>query len=57
MRNEYFIFFVIGLALFVGVGNGSSAFAKTVEAGDTSTSWNGSGEVQDLVDGHQLING
>ena len=57
MRSAFYITLMIGLVLFLGIGNGSSALAKTVEAGDTSTSWNGSGEVQDLVDGHQLING
>jgi hypothetical protein len=57
MRSLYSISLVIGFVLFFGGDNGSSASAKTIEAGDTSTSWNGSGEVQDLVDGHQLING
>lgn len=56
MRSVHSIFVVIGFVLFFGGDNGSSALAKTVEAGDTSTSWNGSGEVVDLVDGHQVIN-
>jgi hypothetical protein len=57
MRTIYYIILVIGIVLYLGENDGSLALAKTVEAGDASTSWYGNGEVQDLVDGHQLING
>jgi hypothetical protein len=57
MRSIYYFVIVIGIVLALGEGDGSLAYAKTVEAGDSSSSWNGNGEVQELGDGEQVING
>lgn len=38
------------------MGTSSYASAKTVEAGDVSTSWIGTGETHDLPDEGQVIN-
>lgn len=57
MRSSFYFVGVIGIVLAVGASTGSLADAKTVEAGESSSSWNGSGEVQDLVGGEQVING
>lgn len=45
------------LILIVGQGTGSSVSAKTVEAGDSSSSWNGTGEYLELGNGEQVVNG
>lgn len=57
MRSLYYFVMVIGMVLAVGQTDGSMAYAKTVEAGDSSSSWIGSGEVQELGNGEQVING
>lgn len=50
-------FFLIGIALSAWVETSSLALAKTVEAGDVSTSWIGTGEIHELPDGEQVIHG
>jgi hypothetical protein len=57
MRSSFYFVGVIGIVLAVGASTGSLADAKTVEAGDSSSSWNGNGEIQDLGNGEQVING
>jgi hypothetical protein len=57
MRVVSYFTFLIATGAFVVTLNSSLAYAKTVEAGESNSSWNGSGEVQDLVDGEQVING
>lgn len=57
MRVVYCFMFIIAVGASVVTINGSLAYAKTVEAGDSSSSWNGTGEVLDLGDGDQVING
>jgi hypothetical protein len=57
MRSIYYFVIVIGIVLALGESDGSLAYAKTVEAGESNSSWNGSGEVQDLGNGEQVING
>jgi hypothetical protein len=53
MRGAYYLLSIIVLG--VGVGSSSYASAKTVEAGDVSTSWVGSGELHELPDQGQVI--
>jgi hypothetical protein len=48
---------VIGLVCFLGHSAGSSVYGKTVEAGDSSSSWNGTGEFLELGNGEQVVNG
>lgn len=57
MRVVYCFMFIIAVGASVVTINGSLAYAKTVEAGDSSSSWNGSGEVHELGNGEQVING
>lgn len=57
MRNVYYFMFVIMIGVAIEAGNGAFASAKTVEAGESNSSWNGSGEVLDLGNGEQVING
>jgi hypothetical protein len=57
MRVTSSFIFVIAISASVVTLNGSFAYAKTVEAGDSSSSWNGSGEIQELGEGQQVING
>lgn len=57
MRSIYYVVIVIGIVLALGESNGSMAYAKTFEAGESNSSWNGTGEVQDLGNGEQVING
>jgi hypothetical protein len=57
MRVVSYFTFLIATGAFVITLNSSLAYAKTVEAGESNSSWNGRGEVQDLVDGEQVING
>ncbi len=48
----------LGMALLLGESNGSLAEAKTVEAGDSSSSWSGTGEfMQQVGNGDQVVNG
>ena len=55
MRNLNYVLYAIGMVFLLGQGAGASASAKTVEAGDVSTSWIGTGETHDLPDGGQVI--
>lgn len=57
MRGMNYVTSVIGLVLFVGHSAGSLAYAKTIEAGDSSASWNGTGEFLELGNGEQVVNG
>lgn len=57
MRLAKYLAVLISVVTSVAVGGGSSASAKTVEAGDASTSWMGTGEVHDLGEGRLVING
>ena len=57
MRVVPYFIFVIVLGVSVVTINGSSAYAKTVEAGDSSSSWNGTGEFLELGNGEQVVNG
>lgn len=55
MRSIYYFVFVIAIVIAVGAGNSSLASAKTVEAGDASTSWIGTGDIYDLADGGRVV--
>ncbi len=57
MRSSLYFVGVIGIVLALGASTGSLADAKTIEAGDSSSSWNGTGEIQNLGNGDQVING
>ncbi len=57
MRVVSYCVSFIAIGAFAVTLNSSLAYAKTVEAGESNSSWNGTGEVQDLVDGEQVING
>ncbi|NGZ95330.1 MAG: hypothetical protein CV089_04225 [Nitrospira sp. WS110] len=48
---------VLGIIFFLGQGLGSLAYGKTVEAGDSSSSWSGTGEYIELGNGDQVVNG
>jgi hypothetical protein len=56
MRSS-FLSAVIGVVLALGQITVSSADAKTVEAGESSSSWNGTGEFLELGNGEQVVNG
>ena len=53
MRIGYYLLIVIILNAWLGIC--SDALAKTIEAGDVSSSWIGTGEMHDLPDGGQVI--
>jgi hypothetical protein len=55
MRIVHHFIFVLAIVIAIGGGDASSIFARTLETGDASTSWIGTGEVYDLVDGGQVI--
>ena len=57
MRSFSCVMGAIGMVLFIGHGTGSLAYGKTVEAGDSSSSWNGTGEFLELGNGEQVVNG
>lgn len=57
MRSSFFVAGVIGIVLALGQMTASSADAKTVDAGDSSSSWNGTGEFLELGNGDQVVNG
>ena len=57
MRSIYYFVIMIGIVLALGESTGSIAYAKTVEAGESNSSWNGTGEIQELGNGDQIING
>ena len=50
------IFGVLGLFLVLEMSGNSSAFAKTVEAGDATVGWSGKGQVHDLGAGRSVVN-
>lgn len=56
-RINYVLLCVLGMALFLGQGTGSLGHAKTVESGDSSSSWTGTGEFMELGSGDQVVNG
>ena len=56
MRSFSYLACVIGMVLFLGQGSGSTASAKTVEAGESTSSWNGTGEFVELGNGEQVVN-
>ncbi len=57
MRRVNYVVCAIGVAFLLGQGVGSSAYGKTVEAGETTSSWVGTGELFELGNGEQIING
>lgn len=57
MRSFSCLIGVIGMLLVIGYGSGSVAYGKTVEAGESSSSWNGTGEFLELGNGEQVVNG
>ncbi|HWG95820.1 MAG TPA: hypothetical protein VN647_01950, partial [Nitrospira sp.] len=57
MRIVLYFIFVIVLGVSAVTINGSSAHAKTVESGDSSSSWIGTGEFLELGNGEQVVNG
>ncbi|MGQ0555102.1 MAG: hypothetical protein ACT4PN_04065 [Nitrospiraceae bacterium] len=57
MRSFSYLVCVIGMVFFLGQGTGSVAYGKTVEAGDSSSSWSGTGEFLELGNGEQVVNG
>ena len=57
MRIVLYFIFVIVLGVSAVTINGSSAHAKTVESGDSSSSWIGTGEFLELGNGGQVVNG
>ncbi len=57
MRNLSYLVYAIGMVLFLGQGAGASASVRTVEAGDSSSSWSGTGDIQELGSGEEVING
>jgi hypothetical protein len=57
MRKFSFLVTLIAMVLFVGPSTGSFVYGKTVEAGDTSSSWIGTGEFLELGNGEQVVNG
>lgn|GEM_PF-1158655 len=57
MRRINYLLCVLGITLFLGHSHGSVVHAKTVEAGDSSSSWNGTGEFLELGSGEQVVNG
>jgi hypothetical protein len=56
MRSIYYVAFMVGIAFALGESTGPIAYAKTVESGDSSSSWNGTGEFLELGDGEQVVN-
>jgi hypothetical protein len=55
MRRGYFLISVLAIVIAVGTATPSSTCAKTLEAGDASTSWIGTGDIYALPDGGQVI--
>jgi hypothetical protein len=47
----------MAMVVVMGTWNVTSAIARTVEAGDASNSWIGTGEVHDVENGSQVIHG
>lgn len=57
MRSLSCFMGVIGMVLVIGQGTGSLVYGKTIEAGESSASWNGTGELMEIGNGEQVING
>jgi hypothetical protein len=57
MRVVSYVILLIVIGTFGVTLNSSLTYGKTVEAGESNSSWNGNGEFQDLVNGEQVING
>ncbi|MCP9464173.1 MAG: hypothetical protein NNA25_05190 [Nitrospira sp.] len=57
MRSIGFIIIAVGIVLALGEDGGPAAYAKTIEAGDSSSSWSGTGEFMELGDGEQVVDG
>ncbi|HEU5406429.1 MAG TPA: hypothetical protein VFU48_01580 [Nitrospira sp.] len=57
MRLVSYFMFVIAISVSLVIVDRSSANAKTVEAGDSSSSWIGTGEFLELGNGEQVVNG
>ena len=57
MRIASYFLFVTVLGGSVAAIHDSIAYAKTVEAGDSSSSWIGTGEFLELGNGEQVVNG
>lgn len=53
---SYFIFAMV-LVMSITAINCSSAYAKTIEAGESNSNWQGTGEIQNFGDGEQAISG
>lgn len=56
VRRINYLLCAVAMAFFLGQGVGSLAYGKTVEAGETSSSWNGTGEFLELGNGEQVVN-
>lgn len=56
MRSIYYFAIMVGIVFALGEGTGPMAYAKTVEAGEASSSWNGTGEFLELGNGEQVVN-
>ncbi len=57
MRRINCLLCAVGMSFFLVYGVVTLAFGKTVEAGDSSASWHGSGEFLELGNGDQVVNG
>ncbi len=57
MRRFNYLLCALGMAVFLAQGAGSLAYGKTVDAGDSSSSWSGTGEFLELGNGEQVVNG
>ncbi len=57
MKSLNYFVSVIGVVFFLGPGTGPVAYGKTIEAGDSSSSWSGTGEFLELGNGEQVVNG
>ena len=55
MRIDHRVIGVLAIGIMIGAGTATVASAKTVEVGDVSTSWIGTGEIHDLPDEGQVI--
>jgi hypothetical protein len=56
MRNAYYFVSVAAIVLALGESGGPLAQAKTVEAGDSSSSWIGTSEFLEFDNGEQVVN-
>ena len=56
MRLTQFNFIIAGVVI-MGIGLFDRAEAKTIEAGEATASWNGTGIIQDIGDGNRVFTG